>query len=294
MSYSLSLFIRRHISLTPATVSIISSQGASGSGVIVNKDGLILTAAHVIQGAKEVIIIFPDGKQAAAKVLGANYNKDSGMCMLEGDAEWPFVSMGDSKKSSPGDFVIAIGHATGYDAVRRPPVRFGRILAKRAGFITTDCTLIGGDSGGPLFNMSGELIGIHSHIGQSLSSNTHTGLSGFIDDWNRMLKGEEWGELNLSPLSNPEAPVMGVDLVNSNSRGALVADSRQASPAFKAGIRKGDLIVKLDDKKIGKVHDLIGAMLKYDVGETVQVSVIRNGALRTYKVKLIKRGLVIE
>ncbi len=102
----------------------------------------------------------------------------------------------DSKNLKSGDLVIALGHAGGYDPVRTPPVRFGRVISSDAsGFLNTDCTLIGGDSGGPLFDLEGNVIGIHSSIGHSLSVNNHTGIDGFKKGWDRMKKGESWGRL---------------------------------------------------------------------------------------------------
>ena len=136
----------------PATVALLSDRtGSSGSGVIASEDGLILTAAHVVQGADELLVVFPDGKQVQGKVLGANYSRDIAMVKITDKGKWPFLEMGASKSLAAGDWVIALGHSAGFDARRTPPVRFGRVISKGPGnFLTTDCTLIGGDSGGPL------------------------------------------------------------------------------------------------------------------------------------------------
>ena len=176
----------------PATVALLSERtGSSGSGVITTEDGLILTAAHVVQGAEEILVVFPDGKQVRGKVLGANYSKDIAMVQIEETGKWPFVEMGASKQLEAGDWVIALGHSAGFDASRPPPVRFGRVISKGPGnFLTTDCTLIGGDSGGPLFGLDGKIVGIHSSIGQSLTNNNHAGIDGFREDWDRIHAGE--------------------------------------------------------------------------------------------------------
>ena len=132
---------------TETTVSLVSPTiGASGSGVIVSSDGLILTAAHVIERSKEMTVIFPDGRQERARVLGANFTRDAAMAKLIGPGPWPFAEVGESKSLEVGDFVVAMGHPKGYDPTRRPPVRFGRVMNKgNLGFVTTDCTLIRGN-----------------------------------------------------------------------------------------------------------------------------------------------------
>ncbi|MCX6865004.1 MAG: trypsin-like peptidase domain-containing protein [Verrucomicrobia bacterium] len=200
--------------VAPATVALLSEQtGSSGSGVVASEDGLILTAAHVVQGADALLVVFPDGKQVQGKVLGANYSKDIAMVKITGPGKWPYATLGASKSLEAGDWVIALGHSAGFDAGRSPPVRFGRVISKGPGnFLTTDCTLIGGDSGGPLFDLNGNIIGIHSSIGQSLTNNNHAGSDGFRDDWDRILAGETWGALSMNPFANPEMPVLGIGM----------------------------------------------------------------------------------
>ena len=197
-----------------ATVALISEDsGASGSGVITTPDGLILTAAHVIEGAESVMVVFPDGKQVTGKVLGANLSKDIGLVKIEEKGPWPYMERGTSKPLEAGDWVIAMGHSAGFDAARTPPVRFGRVVSDGPGnFLTTDCTLIGGDSGGPLYDLDGKVVGINSSIGQSLKNNNHAGVDGFKEDWDRLLAGEVWGELQMNPFLNPERPFLGIGL----------------------------------------------------------------------------------
>ena len=184
----------------PATISLFSMKnGASGSGVVVSKDGLILTAGHVVRGSDEMTVIFPNGKQAQGKVLGANYTRDIAMVQITDPKPtfgWPHTSVGKAHKITTGDLVIALGHAGGYDPVRTPPVRFGRMIARGLDqFISTDCTLIGGDSGGPLFDLRGNIVGIHSSIGELLSSNNHASIEGILEDWDKLKKGDTWGTL---------------------------------------------------------------------------------------------------
>jgi serine protease Do len=180
---------------TPAVVSLFAGRG-TGSGVVVSADGLILTAAHVTQGNEEMAVIFPDGKEARCKVLGANYERDLGLAKIIQPGPWPFAEVGDSDKLEVTTMVIALGHPGGYDVRRTPPVRIGRISATNFdGFLVSDCTLIGGDSGGPLFDLEGKVVGIHSSISEHLSFNRDAPVSAAKKDWERMLKGERWGKL---------------------------------------------------------------------------------------------------
>ena len=277
----------------PSTVALMSNEsGASGSGVVVSKEGLILTAAHVIQGADEMMVIFPDGEQVKGKVLGANYSKDIAMVQLPKTQEWPAVEMGESKPLKAGDWVVALGHSTGFDANRPPPVRFGRVVSKGPGtYLTTDCTLIGGDSGGPLFNLRSQVVGINSSIGQSLSNNNHAGVDGFLEDWKRLLDGESWGKLSLNPFANPEMPVLGIGMAETRGgRGVVVETVVQGSPAAAAGVRQGDLIQSLDDSEIRQGRELLQLLAKRQAGDTVKLGLKRGKVEKEVSVKLMKRS----
>lgn len=277
----------------PATVALMSNQsGASGSGVVVTKKGLILTAAHVIQGADEMMVIFPDGEQVKGKVLGANYSKDIAMVQLPNTGVWPTLELGESKPLKTGDWVIALGHSAGFDANRPPPVRFGRVVSKGPGnYLTTDCTLIGGDSGGPLFNLQGQVVGIHSSIGRSLSNNNHAGIDGFQDDWKRLLAGESWGKLSLNPFANPEMPVLGIGMAETRSgRGVIVETVVQGSPAAAAGVRQGDLIQSLDDKRVRQGRELLQLLAKCEAGDKVKLGLQRDRQYKEVGVVLMKRS----
>lgn len=276
----------------PATVSIFSAKnGASGSGVIVSPDGLILTAGHVVKGAEEMTIVFPNGKQAKGRVLGANYTKDTGMIQITDKGPWPYVPLGHSQNLTTGDLVIALGHAGGYDPVRTPPVRFGRVMSiDKQGFLNTDCTLIGGDSGGPLFDLQGRLVAIHSSIGYSLSINNHTGIDNFLKDWAKLKNGETWGSLGGNGLDNPDSPILGVFTLQAKTGGIVIQHVIKGGPAFKAGLRRGDVIRSVNGLDIRNSRRLNAIIFQFHPGDTVKIRVTRGEKSLMRKVTLGRRG----
>jgi len=276
----------------PATVSLVSERtGSSGSGVIVSADGLILTAAHVVQGMKEVDVYFADGKKWLGKVLGANFSKDIGMVKMEDAGPWPFVEIGESKPLEAGDWVIALGHSAGFDPARTPPIRFGRVMSDGPGnYFTTDCTLIGGDSGGPLFDIQGKLVAVNSSIGESWRNNNHAGVDGFREDWERLLAGETWGTLQMNPLANPETPVLGIGMgMRRAADGVPVFKVEPNSPAAAAGVRVGDVIRSVDDDRVREGSELQQVLVKREVGDIVKLGILRGEAELDIQVELVKR-----
>jgi serine protease Do len=276
----------------PATVALVSEEtGSSGSGILVSKDGLILTAAHVIQGMDEVDVYFANGKQWRAKVLGANFSKDIGMVKMMSAGPWPFVEIGESKPLDAGDWVVAMGHSAGFDPARTPPLRFGRVMSDGPGnYFTTDCTLIGGDSGGPLFDLDAKLVGINSSIGVSWENNNHAGVDGFREDWNRLMAGETWGTLQMNPLANPETPVLGIEMGLRRVAGGVPVQKVVAnSPAAVAGLRPGDVIFSINNEQVKEGADLQKILVKKEAGDSVSMGIDRNGEKLEISVKLVKR-----
>jgi serine protease Do len=281
----------------PATVALLSEKtGSSGSGVITTADGLILTAAHVIQGAEELLVVFPDGRQVTGQVLGANYSKDIAMVQIREKGPWPFVEMGASKPLIAGDWVIALGHSAGFDAGRTPPVRFGRVVSKGPGnFLTTDCTLIGGDSGGPLFDLDGKIVGINSSIGVALTNNNHAGIDGFKDDWERIRGGEAWGKLSMNPFANPEMPVLGIGMgLLRRGQGVPVESVVPQSPSAAAGVRVGDIIQSLDGTTIADGNQLLQVLAKKQPGDKVKLGVRRDRRDLMLEITLAKRESLFD
>ncbi len=279
-------------SCTPATVALVSFRGDTGTGVIVSEDGLILTAAHVIQGDEITQVVFEDGRIEKARVLGANFTRDAAMVKLEGKGPYPYVKLGDSDNLQVGSFVVALGHAKGFDPDRRAPIRLGRLATDgKQRFLVSECTLIGGDSGGPLFDLTGNLIGIHSSIGPHLKINNHVPLSVFKQDWNKLAQGHQWGQLGLHPMADPDTPVLGFTMLEIlQGKGVIVDDVIPNSPADKAGILKGDVVVSMDSRELITPKDMIRELGRYKPGETVKLVIMRDGQMYQAPLTFGRRG----
>jgi serine protease Do len=271
----------------PATVGI-QIGGASGSGVIVTAEGMVLTAGHVSgKPGQKCVIILPDGKRLEGKSLGRNANIDSGMIQITTEGKHPFIEMGKSDDLKVGQWCIAVGHPNGYQKGRSPVVRVGRILSPGKSSITSDCALVGGDSGGPLFDMAGKVIGIHSRIGPTLSSNVHVPVNQYTDSWDRLVKGEE-----ITPGSSSVGPInayFGVTR-DEEAKDCRLARVTEGSPADKAGLKAGDVITKFDGKDVKTYDDMLALLAKKKPGDEVDVVVKRDAEVKTIKVKLEKRG----
>lgn len=197
-----------------ATVGIVIPGGSMGSGVIISEDGLILTAAHVLpEAGGDVVIVLADGRQVAGKALGVNRGVDSGMAQItepiSEDGKYPVAPVADSDTIWEGDWCIAFGHGGGVQTDRPAYMRLGRMLhvtsdTKPTRWLTTDCTVISGDSGGPLFDLEGNVIGIHSNIGMSVLVNRHVPISAYHAQWDDLLTAGK--EISIPPP--PKAPLI--------------------------------------------------------------------------------------
>jgi S1-C subfamily serine protease len=263
----------------PATVGVEVGT-AQGSGVIISPDGYVLTAAHVIgQPHRDATIFLHDGRRVRARTLGTFRSLDAGLLKIhsrDGAAEpWPFVRVGDSAQLAPGQWCVATGHPGGLQASQSPAVRLGRILRLRLDenemqSISTDCTLIGGDSGGPLFDMRGRVIGIHSRIGEPLNANLHVPVNVYRDSWSRLAKGDNWG---FAPGHRPFIGVEG----DPAAKDARLRSVFPESPAAQAGLRAGDVVVRFDGKPVSDFATLQQCVAESVPGAAVSVVVLRDG-----------------
>jgi serine protease Do len=257
----------------PATVSV-EVRGAAGSGVIVNKEGLVLTAAHVVsQSGRRAWVELPDGRRLAARSLGANHDVDAGMIKIDlPPKDLPFTPIYEGPDLQPGQWVVTIGQPGGKVADRAPPVRFGRVLFRGDGILCTDCKLVGGDSGGPLFNMSGEVVGIHSSIGPMLTHNFHVPISAYRDDWDRLVKGEVWG----GRFNDENRALLGVRGRAENGQ-CLISQVFPGMPAEKAGVKAGDVVVSVDGRGITTFDELSRIISHKEPGDKLRLKVERDG-----------------
>jgi serine protease Do len=286
----------------PATVALVTGSSTanpngSGSGVVVSSDGLVLTAAHVIQGTADVRVVFPNGRETGGQVLGANYSKDIAMVRILEKGDWPHVELGESMPLKAADFLVALGHTSGFDASRPPPLRFGRVVSKGPGnYFTTDCTLIPGDSGGPILDLDGRLVGINSSIGRSLKVNNHAGIDGFRNEWDRLLLGDQWGRLELNPLANLEMPVLGIEMGRPvrGIDGVIVRSVLPWSPAGQAGIRRGDVIRSIDGDRVTKAAELLQLLAKRQPEQEVTIGLLRDDREIEVKATLKSRNEVFD
>jgi serine protease Do len=269
-------------SLLQQTVAVQVGR-ANGSGVIVSEEGVVLTAAHVAGTPnREARIYLSDGRDVAGVTLGMNEILDAGMIKITEDGKWPFAKLGNSKRVRAGQWCLATGHPGGYDPRRKPVLRFGRVLKVEKSAVLTDCTLVGGDSGGPLFDLQGQVIGIHSRIGRNLTVNVHVPVDRYKSSWDRLAKGEAWD------LLQPETEVSWIGVKEDTAAtdrvrvGTVVDDS----PAAQAGILPGDEIVVFGGVQIGKFDSLKRQVQLHRPGENVFMEVRRGDELLRLEVRI--------
>jgi serine protease Do len=244
--------------ILPATVGV----GNGGSGVVVSKDGLIVSVAHVTQKAeREVTITFSDGTRAKAKTLGNFRGADASLLKMVENGPWPFVEMAQGSDVRAGQWCLAVGYPVSFTRGQKPPVRIGRVLRQTATAVTSDCPIMGGDSGGPLFDLEGRVIGVNSRVSGSIIGNVHVAIDVYHNNWKRLLAGEDWGGsgrqrgtsldtsmpiLDLTSLSLAQAPRQG-----NREPGALERNTDSIRSAFRDAVEpmsKSTVRVLLDDK----------------------------------------------
>lgn len=264
------------------TVGIVVGP-SHGSGVIISEDGYVLTAAHVAGAPnRKASIILPDGREVAGVSLGLNRTLDAGLMKISAAGPWPYAELAPSDEAKVGQWCLATGHPGGFEAGRTPVVRIGRILVKDKFAVTTDCALVGGDSGGPLLDMEGRVIGINSRIGRFLTMNMHVPVAAYRESWERLVKGEAWGSL---PGIGPYLGVQG----EPDSKVAKISRPLPGSPAEKAGIQSGDVIVAIKGQTVGDFASLQNLIGECQPGEKVTVELLRGEQRVTLELEIGER-----
>lgn len=266
--------------ILPAVVAV-DIGNSSGSGVIISPDGYVLTAAHVSEkSGREARFTLPDGRVLRGKTLGANHELDAGLMKISDPGPWPFVDRGQVDDVRLGDWVLTIGHPGGYEIGRAPVVRLGRVIRLPSPMLQTDCTITAGDSGGPLFDLRGMVVGIHSRISDSATENFHSPIQAFNEGWERLLKGEVWGEE--TPQERPSIGARGSD----HDQGCLLEYVDADGTAGKAGIKVGDVLHSIDGTRITGSDSFRQHLRELKVGQEIRVEYYREGAKHSAKLKV--------
>lgn len=257
-----------------------------GSGVVVSESGLVLTAAHVL-GAhhRPATVVLSDGQRLKGVTLGAHHFLDIGMVQIKNPPpHLAFAPAAPLHEIALGEWVVATGQPGGKLDDRAPPVRLGRVLASGAHWICTDCALVGGDSGGPLFNMHGEVVAIHMSIGPKVVHNFHVPINEFHAFWGELVMGKVWG----SP--QPDEHIGGTVLlgivVRTVENGCLVIRVLPGFPAAEAGIEPGDVIMSIDDVPTDSMEALIREVTTKEPDATIVCAVDHGGEKLEVKVTL--------
>jgi serine protease Do len=265
-----------------------------GSGFVISPEGYIVTNNHVIADADEITVNFPDGTALTATLVGTDPKVDLALLKVEPAAPLPFVSFGDSDVARVGDWVLAIGNPFGFGG----SISAGIISAHHRNinsgpyddFIQTDAAINKGNSGGPLFNMAGEVIGVNSAIisptggsigiGFSIPANLAKGVIEQLRQYGMTRRG--WLGVRIQTVNDEMAEALGMD----KAMGALVADVTPGGPAIDGGIEPGDVIIKFDGADVAEMRDLPRMVADTEVDKTVRVVVFRKGKTLTLKITI--------
>lgn len=268
---------------------------ALGSGFVISEDGYIVTNNHVIEGADQIQIEFNNGDVFDATVVGSDPNTDIALLKIEADQSLTFVPFGDSDIMRVGDWVMAVGNPLGQGFSVSAGIisaRGRQLSGTYDDFIQTDAAINKGNSGGPLFNMEGQVIGVNTAIlspsggsigiGFSMSSNVVTKVVDQLKEFGETRRG--WLGVRIQDVTADVADAMGLD----STDGALVTDVPDG-PAKDAGIESGDVILSFDGQDVTDTRSLVRIVGDAPVGKTVRVIVLRDGETQTIKVVLGRR-----
>jgi serine protease Do len=282
-------FFRRFFGDTPERIP----QRSLGSGVIVDPSGIALTNAHVVEKATDIEVITVDGSKHKARVVGIDKKTDLAVLKLDdGKGSFPHVRLGDSEKVQVGDWVIAVGSPFGLQST----VTAGIISAKARqigqgpfdDFLQTDAAINPGNSGGPLVNMQGEVVGINtaivaggSGIGFAIPSNMARKIYTELVAKGRVSRG--WLGVSIQPLTPELAKSFGA---KDSSKGVLISEVMPDSPAAKAGVQSGDILLEFEGKKMEAPGDLQRAVGLSSPGTSSKMKVWRDQGEKTLEVKI--------
>jgi serine protease Do len=266
---------------------------ALGSGFIIDAKGIVVTNNHVIQGAEDIMVTVNGEKEYKAKIIGQDPLSDLAVLEIQSKDKFVPVNFGDSDKARIGDWVLAIGNPYGFGGTVTAGIISARNrsigLSKYEDYIQTDASINQGNSGGPLFDMNGDVIGINTAIlgrsgsigiGFSIPSNSAKKVINQLIKFGETKRG--WLGVRIQNVTKEIADVEKLD----KPRGALVSSVAENSPSDKAGIKAGDIILEFNDILIKEMKELPRIVAQTEVGKTVEVKVWRNEKELTKKIKL--------
>ncbi|MCC6347111.1 MAG: DegQ family serine endoprotease [Nitrospirales bacterium] len=271
-------------------------QASLGSGVIVSKKGYILTNNHVVKDADEIRIRLSDGRELKGKVIGTDQKTDIAVIKIDTD-RLPVVKLGDSDRLRVGEQVFAVGNPFGLNQTVTTGIvsATGRAnvgIADYEDFIQTDAPINPGNSGGALINIRGELVGINTAIfstsggyqgvGFAIPSNMAKGVMEALIRHGKVVRG--WLGISVQPLT----PEIARQFALNGERGALVNDVMEGSPAQKAGMERGDIVVEYDGKAVNDPAQFRNVAAATPIGKEVAVLLLRNGKPKTLKVTIVE------
>jgi serine protease Do len=256
-----------------------------GSGFIIDAQGHIVTNHHVVANAEEIKAKLQDGRELVAEVVGTDQQTDLALLRIKADKSLPYVSFGDSDRLRPGHIVLAVGNAFGLGGTVTAGIVSAHNRNINAGpyddFIQTDAAINRGNSGGPLFNTSGEVVGVNTAIysptggsvgiGFAIPANLAKQIIAELKENGKVERG--WLGVKIQQVGPQIAEAMGLD----KPAGALVAEVTPGSPAASAGLRQGDIITGFNGRAIGEMRDLPRLVAETDAGQSATIEVWRNG-----------------
>lgn len=269
-------------------------QGALGSGFVISAEGLIITNNHVIESADEIEAVFSDGKTRRAVLIGRDEDTDLAVLKVEADKKLPFVVLANSDEAEVGDWVMAIGNPLGFQG----SVSVGVVSAlerdiqsgRYDSYIQTDAAINRGNSGGPLFTLAGEVLGVNTAIispsggsigiGFSIPSNLVKQITDQIVELGAPRRG--WLGVNVDPVTDTLAEAYGLN----DTTGVIVTRVVDESPAEDSKLEVGDLILSFDGREIDSVRSLTRVVADTEIGKRAVVKVVRDGRNRDVNVTL--------
>jgi serine protease Do len=266
---------------------------ALGSGFIIDTKGIVITNNHVIQDAEDIVVRVGGDKEYKAKIIGQDPLSDIAVLQIDSKEKFIPVNFGNSDKARIGDWVIAIGNPFGLGGTVTAGIISARNrsigLSRYEDYIQTDASINSGNSGGPLFDMNGDVIGINTAIlgkggsigiGFSIPSNSAKKVVSQLIEFGETKRG--WLGVRIQIVTNEIAEIEKLD----EPRGALVASVAEKSPSSKAGIKAGDIILEFNGTKINEMKELPKIVAQTEVGKTVDVKIWRNKKEIIKKIKL--------